>query len=65
MKKPVPVVILSILAMLNGSMTFALGVLMMLWSGMLFDPRGYGPDRMAISQLFGSFAGQTGWIGSR
>ena len=62
MKKPVPVVILSILAMLNGSVAFVLGVMTLLGSKMLFTASGYGPNRVAISQIFGPFADQTGWI---
>ena len=48
--------------MLNGGVTFVLGLLTLLGSRMLFTPSGYGPNRIAISQLFGPFAGQTGWI---
>ncbi|HEY0081004.1 MAG TPA: hypothetical protein VGB73_20535 [Pyrinomonadaceae bacterium] len=62
MKKPAPIVVFSILAMLNGGVTFALGVMTLLGSRILFKPSGYGPNRIAISQLFGPFADQTGWI---
>jgi hypothetical protein len=48
--------------MLNGSVIFVLGALALLGSRMLFTPGGYGPNRIAISQLFGPFANQTGWI---
>lgn len=62
MGKPVPIIVLSVLAMLNGSVTFVLGILTLLGSKMLFTPSGYGPNRIAISQIFGPFANQTGWI---
>ncbi|HZH30637.1 MAG TPA: hypothetical protein VEY11_07725 [Pyrinomonadaceae bacterium] len=62
MAKPVPVVILSILAMLNGGVTCVLGVSTLLGSRLLFTPAGYGTDRIAISQVFGPLANQTGWI---
>ena len=62
MKKPVPVVILSILTMLNGGVALVLGVMTLLGSRILFTPGGHGPSRIAISQLFGPFAGQTVWI---
>lgn len=48
--------------MLNGGMAFVLGVMSLLGSKLLFTPGGYGPNRIAISQLFGPFANQTGWI---
>lgn len=48
--------------MLNGGATFVLGVMTLLGSKMLFTPSGYGPNRIAVSQLFGPFANQTGWI---
>ena len=53
---------MSILAMLNGGVTFALGVMTLFGSRVLFTPSGYGPNRIGIAQLFGPFAGQTGWI---
>ena len=62
MKKPIPIVVISILAMLNASVTFVLGLITLLGSRILFTPSGYGPNRIAISQLFGPFADQTGWI---
>jgi len=62
MKKPAPIVILSILAMLNGCLTLVLGVITLFGSRVLFTPSGYGPNRVAISQLLGPFAGQTGWV---
>jgi hypothetical protein len=62
MKKPVPIVILSALAMLNGVVAFALGVMTLRGGRILFTPGGYGDDRIAISQLFGSLAHQSGWI---
>lgn len=62
MNKPVPIIILSVLAMLNGIAAFALGILTILGSKFVFTPSGYGPDRIAISQLFGPLADQTGWI---
>ncbi len=62
MGKPVPIIVLSVLAMLNGGVTSVLGVLTLLGSKLLFTPSGYGPNRIAISQVFGPFADQTGWI---
>jgi hypothetical protein len=62
MKRPLPVVIISLLAMLNGVVTFTLGLVTLLGSRVLFTPSGYGPNRVAISQLFGPLAGQAGWI---
>jgi hypothetical protein len=62
MKRPVPILVISIIAMLNGVVTMLLGVMTLLGSRMLFTPSGHGPHRIAISQLFGPFAGQTGWI---
>jgi len=62
MKRPAPIVILSILTMLNGGVALVLGVMTFLGSRVLFTPRGHGPNRIAISQLFGPFAGQTAWI---
>jgi hypothetical protein len=62
MEKPVPILVLSVLAMLNGGVAVVLGVMTILGSKMLFTPSGYGPNRIAISQLFGPFAAQTGWI---
>lgn len=62
MEKPAPIFVLSILAMLNGGVTFGLGVMTLLGSEILFKPSGYGPNRIAVSQLFGPFANQTGWI---
>lgn len=50
------------LAMLNGGVALVLGVMTLLGSRMLFTPRGHGPNRIAISQLFGPLAGQTAWI---
>ena len=48
--------------MLNGGVALVLGVMTLLGSRVLFTPGGHGPDRIAISQLFGPFAGQTAWI---
>ena len=62
MGKPIPIIVLSFLAMLNGSVIFVLGILTLLGSKMLFTLSGYGPNRIAISQVFGPFADQTGWI---
>src|SRR5687767_6614551 len=62
MEKPVPIIALSVLAMLNGGVAFVLGIMTLLGSKMLFTPSGYGPNRIAVSQLFGPFADQTGWI---
>src|ERR1700760_4279760 len=62
MGKPVPIVVLSIMAMLNGGAAFVLGTMTLFGSRVLFTPGGYGPNRIAISQLFGPFADQTGWI---
>jgi len=62
MGKPIPIIVLSVLAMLNGGVIFVLGILTLLGSKMLFTPSGYGPNRIAISQILGSFADQTGWI---
>ena len=62
MTKPIPIMILSLLAMLNGGLTFGLGILTLLGSKMLFTPSGYGPHRIAVSQLFGPLANQSGWI---
>jgi hypothetical protein len=62
MNKPVPIIILSALAILNGIAAFALGILTLLGSKFVFTPSGYGPDRIAISELFGPLADQTGWI---
>ncbi len=54
MGKPVPIIVLSVLAMLNGGVTSVLGVLTLLGSKLLFTPSGYGPNRIAISQVFGA-----------
>lgn len=62
MNRPLPIVVISILAILNGGVTVALGVATLLGSRVLFTLSGYGPNRIAISQLFGPLAGQTGWI---
>jgi hypothetical protein len=62
MTKPLPILVLSVLAALNGGVAFGLGMMTILGSKMLFTPSGYGPNRIAISQLFGPFADQTGWI---
>jgi hypothetical protein len=62
MGKPIPLVVLSVMAMLNGSVAFALGVVTLLGSRVLFTPSGYGPNRIAISQLLGPFADRTGWV---
>ncbi len=62
MEKPIPVIVLSVLAMLNGGVAFVLGVMTLLGSDVLLTPSGYGPNRIAISQLFGPFAARTGWI---
>ena len=61
-QRPVPIIVLSVMAMLNGGVAFVLGTMTLLGNRMLFTPGGYGPNRIAISQLFGPFAGQTGWI---
>jgi hypothetical protein len=60
--KPVPIIIFSIFAMINGLAAFALGVMTLLGTKLLFTADGYGPNRIAISELFGVFAPQTGWI---
>jgi len=60
--KPVPIIIFSILAMINGLAAFALGVITLLGSKLLFTADGFGPNRIAISELFGVFAPQAGWI---
>jgi hypothetical protein len=60
--KPVPIILFSILAMMNGLAAFVLGVITLLGSKLLFTADGYGPNRIAISDLFGVFAPQTGWI---
>lgn len=62
MKKPVPIVILSTFAMLNGGAAVVLGIATLLGSKVLFTPSGHGPNRIAMSQIFGPFAEQTGWI---
>lgn len=62
MNKPVPLIILSILALLNGVAAFVLGIITLLGNQFVFTPGGYGPNRIAISQLFGPLADQTGWI---
>lgn len=62
MEKPIPIIVLSVLAMLNGGVAFVLGVMTLLGSRVLFTPGGYGPNRIAVSQLFGPFAAQTGLI---
>ena len=62
MNKPAPVVILSFLALLNGAAALALGVVTLFGNKFVFIRSGYGPDRIAISELFGPFAGYTGWI---
>ncbi len=62
MKKPAPIVILSVLAVLNGVVTFALGAVTLLGSRLLFTPSGYGPNRVAIAKLLGPFSGQVGWV---
>lgn len=43
-------------------MTWVLGVMTLLGSKILFTPGGYGPNRIAVSKLFGPFADQTGWM---
>jgi hypothetical protein len=60
--KPVPIIIFSVLAMMNGLAAFVLGVITLLGSKLLFTADGYGPNRIAIADLFGVFAPQTGWI---
>lgn len=62
MNKPIPIIVFAVMAMLNGGVTLVLGIMTLLGSKLLFTPGGYGPNRVAISQLFGSFADQTGWI---
>jgi hypothetical protein len=62
MGKPSPLVVLSVMAMLNGSVAFALGVMTLLGSRVLFIASGYGPNRIAIAQLLGPFAEQAGWV---
>lgn len=61
-KRPVAVAAISILAILNGSLTVVLGVMTPFGSRVLFTPSGYGPNRIAMSELFGPLAGRTGWI---
>ena len=60
--KPLPIIIFSILAMINGLAAFVLGVITLFGSKLLFTADGIGPNRIAISDLFGPFAPQTGWI---
>ena len=60
--KPLPIILFSILAMMNGLAAFVLGVITLLGSKFLFTADGVGPNRIAISDLFGVFAPQTGWI---
>lgn len=62
MKKPLPVTVISVLAVVNGGVTCLLGLLTLLGSRVLFTPAGYGPNRIAIAQVFGPFSGQAGWI---
>ena len=62
MKKPAPVLILSILAVLNGGVTLALGMITLLGSRLLFTPGGYGPNRVAIAHLLGPLSAQAGWV---
>lgn len=62
MEKPISIIVFAVMAMLNGGVAFVLGIMTLLGSKMLFTPSGYGPNRIAISQLFGSFADQTGWV---
>ena len=62
MNKPIPVIILSVLAILNGVAAFVLGTMTLLGNTFVFTPDGIGPNRIAISELFGPLAAQTGWI---
>src|SRR4051794_29695758 len=62
MGKPVPIIVFSVMAMLNGGAAFVFGAMTLFGSRVLFTPGGYGPNRIAIAQLFGPFAGQAGWI---
>ena len=62
MKKPIPVAVLAVLAVLNGCLTLVLGVMTLLGSRLLFTPGGYGPNRIAIAELLGPLSGQTGWV---
>lgn len=60
--KPFPIIIFSVLAMFNGLAAFLLGVITLWGNKLLFTANGYGPNRIAISELFVVFAPQTGWI---
>lgn len=62
MNKPIPIIIFSVLAILNGGVAFLLGIITLLGNKFVFTPSGYGPNRIAISELFGPLADQTGWI---
>ncbi len=62
MSKPIPIIILSFMAMLNGSAALVLGIVTLRGNKILFTPDGYGPNRIAVSELFGPLADQTGWI---
>jgi len=62
MKKPIPIIVLSAMGALNGVGSIAFGVITLLGSDVAFTSGGYGPNRIAIAQLFGPFANYTGWI---
>jgi hypothetical protein len=62
MKKPILIIVLSVIGMMNGVGTIALGAMTLLGSEAVFTPSGYGPNRIAIAQLFGPFANHAGWI---
>jgi hypothetical protein len=61
-EKPIPIIVLSVMGVMNGVGAIALGAMTLLGSDAVFTPSGYGPNRIAIAQLFGPFANQAGWI---
>ena len=53
---------MSILALVNGGVTCLMGLMTLLGSRVLFTPSGYGPNRIAIAEVFGPLSGQAGWV---
>jgi hypothetical protein len=59
---PLPILIFSILAVVNGASSVVLGAATLLGSRMLYTPAGYGPNRIAFAEIFGPLAPFAGYI---
>lgn len=60
--KPILLILLGVLAMLNSLASLTFGVLTLLGNRTAFEPSGAGPNRVAIADLLGPLGPYTGWV---